>query len=165
MVGSLPVTAARPCPLPGPVPPGGLLAGLVLPLAGCTGSSPGPTPPPAPAPVDPDVALRAAAVERETALLAAYDAVLGGSSLRGAGRRPRGARRAPRRAGPGRGGAPLPGSRRRPVPWPRGRRRLRAAEREAAAAHAADALPASRGLAALLASLAAAEAAHGVVLA
>ena len=49
-----------------------LRAGLALPLlAACTDASPGPPPPP-----DPDLALHDAAVARERALLAAYDAAL-----------------------------------------------------------------------------------------
>ena len=163
MVVSLPVTAA-PLPPPGPSRRQVLAAGLVLPLAGCTGSSPGPAPSPAPVPVDPDVALRAAAVERERALLAAYDEVLADASSPGL--------LALRAEHAEHLAALEPGAAVPPVPAPAGgdlpgraATRLRAAEREAAAAHAADALPASRGLAALLASLAAAEAAHGVVLA
>jgi len=183
VVGSLPVTAA---PLPplrgtGPTRRGLLAAGLVLPLAGCTGSSPGPAPSPAsslapssappsapssaPAAVDPDVALRAAAVERELALLAAYDDVLADAAapallaLR--------AEHAEHLAAldPAVAVPAAPVARERRGPSPRATTRLRAAEREAAAAHVADALPASRALAPLLASLAAAEAAHGVVLA
>ena len=49
-----------------------LAAGLLLPLTACTGTSVPPPPPP----VDPDVALRAAALSRERGLLALYDRVL-----------------------------------------------------------------------------------------
>ncbi len=55
-----------------------LLAGGAGLLAGCTGGGA----PERPAPVDPDVALRAAAVARERALLAAYDAVLAADPAR-----------------------------------------------------------------------------------
>ncbi len=50
-----------------------LLGALAVPLAACTDDAAPPAPPP---PVDPDVALRAAAVAREQSLVAAYDAVL-----------------------------------------------------------------------------------------
>jgi hypothetical protein len=164
VVGSLPVTAA-PLPAPGPTRRAVLVAGLAAPLAACTGGSPEPVPSPSPAPVDPDVALRAAAVERERTLLAAYDDVLARGGARAAALRPLREEHAshlaaldPALAVP----TPAPAPSAAPASTVA---RLRAAEREAAAAHAADAVPASRGLAALLASLAAAEAAHLVALA
>jgi len=52
-----------------------LLGAALLPLAACT-ADPSPAPPPPPPPPDPDDALRSAGVEREQALLAQYDAVL-----------------------------------------------------------------------------------------
>ena len=54
-----------------------LAAGLLLPLAACTGTSA----PPAPLPLDPDVALRAAALARERGLLALYDRALADPAL------------------------------------------------------------------------------------
>lgn len=132
----------------------GLLA-LAPAAVACTSSSE----PDRPAPVDPDVALRAAAVVRERALLAAYDAALAA--------RPDDARLAPLRAehqahlealeGASPSGTPSPAAA-APVD-------LAAAEREAAAAHAAATAQASPGLAALLAQLAASEASHPVALA
>ncbi|HEU0100687.1 MAG TPA: hypothetical protein VFR07_00030 [Mycobacteriales bacterium] len=157
-----------------------LAAGLLLPLAACTGPAP-PGPPP---PVDPDVALRAAAVAREQSLIALYDAAL--SARTGAGRATLETVRSEHlqhlaaltAAPPGgtSGGSTAPATTppaatppaatppgpRSPAP---GQAELRAAEAAAQLAHAEAVLPASRALAALLASLAAAEAAHAVVLA
>jgi hypothetical protein len=124
---------------------GGAAAGLT----GCTSKTRT-----APAPVDPDVALRTAAAAREQALLDAYDAVIAASPAQAA-------RLAPLRAehvehltalgataAPGRAAATD----------------LKALERITAAAHATAVLTASRRLAPLLASLAAAESTHVVVL-
>ncbi len=156
-----------------------LRAGLVLPLAACTAGreAPAPLPPP-----DPDRALRAAAVDRERALLAAYDAALLATPSRAALLRPLREEHAahleallaldPARtsappgagSGSGRPGAP-PGTAAPAPPAPAAPVDLAAAEAAASTAHA-DAVPAaSRGLAGLLASLAAAEASHGVALA
>jgi hypothetical protein len=124
-----------------------LLAGLaVAPVAACTSGSS------APARVDPDVALRAAAVAREVDLVALYDA-LPPTPVHAA-------LRAEHVEHLRALGAVLPSARPThpdPQPVP--------AERAAAAAHAADALRAGRGLAAVLASLAASEASHPVALA
>lgn len=148
-----------------------LLAAAGAALAGCTdGAAPVPAPP---APVDPDVALREAAVARERALLRSYDAVLLAlpslaqrllpvreehaahlDALTGpqpaAGPSPSAAPGAPAVPPPATAAAALAG--------------LAAAEAQASTAHARDVPAASRGLAGLLASLAASEASHPVVL-
>lgn len=151
-----------------------LRAGLALPLAAaCTDGAPAPPPPP-----DPDIALRAAAAERERALLAAYDAaVLAAPSLAGriAAVRAEHAQHAAAVAGPAaatngpRSTDATPGASPSPSPVrPRDAAavlaELVAAERDAATRHASDALLSSRELAAVLASLAASEAAHVVAL-
>ncbi|MCA1711168.1 MAG: hypothetical protein LC789_05825 [Actinobacteria bacterium] len=124
-----------------------LLAGLAAaPVAACSSSAE------RPAPVDPDVALRAAAVAREVDLVALYDA-LPPSPVHAA-------LRAEHVEHLRALGSALP-SVRPPHPDPQ----PVPAERAAAAAHAADALRASRPLAAVLASLAASEASHPVALA
>jgi len=133
---------------------GALAAGL-LPLSGCTGASPAP-PGPQPA-VDPDVALREAAVRRELALLAAYDAALRARPGSAALLRALRAEHAEHLAALG--GAPAAPS--PSVARAAGRlSRLRALERTAAAGHGRDALGASRQLASVLAALAAAETSH-----
>ena len=152
-----------------------LSAGAVGLAAACTRSrrpSPG-----RPARPDPDVALTAAAVDRELALLTAYDAALAATPALAS-------RLAPLRAehaehllalGAGPAGNPTPASGATTNPalaQPRGtgaeggqaRSSLATAERIAAAAHATAALSASARLAALLASLAASEASHQVAL-
>ncbi len=115
-----------------------------------------------PARPDPDVALTAAAVDRELALLTAYDAALAATPALAS-------RLAPLRAehaehllalGAGRTPADSPAS----SPTSSTLTSLGAAERAAAAAHATAALSASVRLAALLASLAASEASHQVAL-
>lgn len=154
-----------------------LVAGATLPLVACTDSPP---PRPAPTAVDPDVALRAAALARETALLQAYDeAVAAVPALA--------TLLAPLRADhdahivalalPGAAPTPTPSATAVPVPAaaalptePAKRKaaalaRLVAAERAASKAHATGALAASPGLAALLGQLAASEASHPVGLA
>jgi hypothetical protein len=108
----------------------------------------------APAPIDPDVAISAAAVAREQALLASYDAAIAATPALAA------------KLGPLRadhlahltalGGSYTPGT--------ASAQDLKALERTTAAAHSAAVLTASRRLAPLLASLAAAEASHLVVL-
>lgn len=156
-----------------------LTAAVVLPLAGCTaGSRPRP-----PAPPDPDVALRAAAVSREQALIALYESALGAvarslpptavlvalhaehvahlAALTGprtsptAGRPP-GATASPRATSPPTAATPGPAA---PAAAD-----LLAAEAAASAGHAVGVPTSSRRLAALLASLSAAEAAHAVAL-
>ena len=148
-----------------------LAAALLPALAACTRKVP-----PRPAPVDPDVALRAAAVARERALLAGYDALTTSSpTLAGTGtlsarvaavRAEHAAHLAALLAAPS-PSASLPSS---PSPSPAvspvasSLPGLVRAERATAQQHAAAALAASRPLAQLLASLAASEAAHPVAL-
>lgn len=123
-----------------------LQAALLAPLAACTAK------PSRPEPVDPDVALRAAAVARERALIARYDAAPPSPAVA--------AIRAEHEQHLAALGAPSPP----PSATPAAASSLVAAERAAAAAHAADALTASPKLAAVLASLAASEASHPVAL-
>ena len=118
-----------------------------------------------PEPVDPDVALRAAAVAREQSLLDLYTAAEGSSPALAA---QLALVRAEHEQHLAALGAPSPGpsassgtARTLAAPLPR---TLAAAERAAAQAHAAGALLASRPLAAVLASLAASEASHPVAL-
>lgn len=125
---------------------GGLL------LTACTGRR---TPAARPTP-DPDVALRAAAVARERALLAAYDAHLAATPALAA-------RLAPLRADhlahlQALGAGPVPGPAPAPLPV------LADLERRTAEGHAQDCVTASRRLAPVLASLSACEASHLVVL-
>ena len=155
------------------------LAGLV----GCSDDAPAPQP----APVDPDVALREAAAQRERALLQAYDAAL--QALPDRGPRllvvrehhathlalllgpPSGAGSAsPAAASPApasgaasapTSAAPAPAAPRPPADVLAG---LSAQERAAGEAHAAGCLQASRRLAGLLASLSASERSHPVAL-
>lgn len=152
---------------PGPRRRAILLAGLVLPLAACTRAVA-----PAPRPVDPDVALRSAAADREVALLSMYDRALVAAS----------AARAPGLAalrgehadhlnalGPAPSANATPSAMRSKAPSAHATPStttadLLAAEAAAAAAHADGVSPASRTLAALLATLSAAEAAHAVAL-
>jgi hypothetical protein len=119
-----------------------------------------------PMPVDPDVALRAAAVARERALIERYQAAAASSASSVATRIAGLA--AEHEAHLAALGVPSPGPT-QPGSSPSLIRvptlaQLVAAEREAAAAHAGGALTASRGLAAVLASLAASEASHVVAL-
>lgn len=152
---------------------------LAAALASCTQD----TPPAEPVPVDPDVALRDAAVARERALLRAYDDVL-------AGRPELGSRLLPLRdqhaahlsallgasasAGPSDGpsaaasGAAPPAAAAPPsvppAPPAAALAALAAQERSAGDAHAAASLAASRTLAGLLSSLSASELSHPLVL-
>ena len=140
-------------------------SGLVV-LSGCRADT-GPLPP---APVDPDVALRAGAVEREQALLQAYDTTLATVPSLAARLVPLRAEHAEHLAaltGPvptPSSGAPSSSAVPSPTAEPAALLRLLTAEREAGAAHARDVAAASRGLAGLLAALAASEASHSVVL-
>lgn len=156
--------------VPGPVtPPCGrpgrrrvLQAALALPLLSACRARPAP---PVPAGPDPDVRLRAAAVEREGTLVRAYDeALVADLSSRWA------ALRAEHLEHLAALGAPAAASAAATPPRRAGTRApsvaaLAEAERRAAAGHAQDALVASRALAGLLAALAASEASHPVALA
>jgi hypothetical protein len=148
-----------------------LLGGAAGLLAACTRT---PTAPRAAA-VDPDAALRTAAVERERALLAAYDAVLAASPaalprlgpLRAEHEAHLTALGVGTRAFPAGSATPspsasAPASSPGPSPGAAGLVRL---ERAAAAAHAAATVTATPALAALLAQLAASESSHLVALA
>src|SRR4051794_5717796 len=130
-----------------------LLPALVSGTAACT------HPAEQPAVVDPDVALRAAAVARELDLLAAYDGVVGAPPARAAQLAAVRAEHAAHLVALGTA-SPTPSA--TPSTTPVTVTELAARERAAAAAHAADALGASRQLAAVLASLAASEASHVV---
>jgi len=147
--------------------------GLLL-LSACTERAA-----PAPAPIDPDVALREAAVARERSLLQAYDAVL--LVLPALGERllpvraehvahltaltgPAPTAMPSASAGPSAAAGSGPAA----VPVPQtaalALTGLAQAERATATGHAGDVAAASRSLAALLASLSASEASHTVVL-
>ena len=116
-----------------------------------------------PAPIDPDVALRAAAVARERALIAQYAGARPASPAVAAQLAAVAAEHAQHLIALGVTTASTGPS---PFPVPASSlAELVAAERAAAAAHAADALRASRLLAAVLASLAASEASHPIALA
>jgi hypothetical protein len=97
--------------------------------------------------LSPDVTLRSAALDRELALLAAYDAVIAKVPAAAPRLRPLAADKAAHVAALGKGTA-LPSTVTTLV-------QLRSLERQAAAAHAEAAVSASRSLAPLLASLAA----------
>jgi hypothetical protein len=134
-----------------------LVPALLTETAACTSHRP------AHAVVDPDVAVRAAAVAREVELLSAYDEALAAAAPGASAELA--AVRADHEAHLAALGAPSPAaspSASAQVPASPGA--LAARERSAAAAHAADALRASRPLAALLASMAASEASHLVAL-
>jgi hypothetical protein len=113
-----------------------------------------------PQPPDPDVALTAAAVAREQALLAAYDTALAHTPT-ALLTRLRDEHAAHLQA---LGGAPGPTQASTPATALVTRADLVRLERSTGALHAAAALTATRRLAPLLASLAAAEASHVVVL-
>jgi hypothetical protein len=137
-------------------------------LVACT-SEPEPPPPP-----DPDDVLRDAAAARERALLREYDAVLLALPMLSARLLPLRGEHAEHLlalTGPERSGSATPAASAVPapaVPPPATAAAALAglvtAEREAAAAHGAAALEASRELAGLLASLSASEQSHPVVL-
>ena len=153
-------------------------------LTACTDEDP----PPAPAPVDPDVALRAAAADRERALLQAYDDVLVALPDLGARLLPIRAQHAehlsvllgppasasaspaPASAVPSVApAAPPPPAPPPPAPPPpalpaEALAALAAQERAAGDTHATASLSASRALAGLLASLSASELSHPVAL-
>jgi hypothetical protein len=116
-------------------------------------------------PVDPDVAIRAAAVAREERLLDLYSAAApstpGVAGTLASIRAEHEAHLAALRPRPASPSASTGSPRSLPAVAPRA---LVHAERAAAAEHAAAALTASRPLAALLASLAGSEASHAVVL-
>ena len=156
-----------------------LVAGLLLPVAGCTRSSapdaresalpgrPSGTGPATGAPPDAAAALRAAAGERERTLLALYDEVLSAGTAREELVR---ALREEHAAHLVALGLPSPDPAPAPAPAARSRRpdarqRLDSAERRAADQHARDAVAAPRELAAVLAQLAAAEDSHRTALA
>lgn len=137
-----------------------------VPLAACT-SEPEPAPPP-----DPDDLLREAAVARERALLREYDAVLLTLPALAARLTPLRAEHAehlvallggPEPSAPA--SAPAAPAVPPPATAAAALTGLVSAEREAAAGHRQAAVDASRELAAVLASLAASEASHPVVLA
>ncbi len=135
-----------------------------------------------PARPDPDIALTAAAVDRERALLAAYDAALAATPALAGRLAPLRAEHAEHLAGLGAGPSPglgaglspgtptaSPATAAAPPRGPGGgagqaRSSLATAEHAAAAAHAAATVTASARLAAVLASLAASEASHQVAL-
>ncbi|MCU1592254.1 MAG: hypothetical protein JWP11_3510 [Frankiales bacterium] len=135
-----------------------LQAALLSPVAACTSHAPQ-----TPAALDPDVALRQAAIARERQLLELYSSAVESSPALAA---TLGAIRAEHEehlaalAPPATSASPV-APRVLPAVHPVA---LVAAERSAASAHAAAALLASRPLAALLASLAASEASHPVAL-
>lgn len=147
-----------------------LSAGAVGLVAACTARRP----PGAvrPARPHPDVALTAAAVSRELALLTAYDAALAATPALASRLAPLRAEHAEhlRALGAGPAGNPTASPAPAPAPEPargaggQARSSLATAERTAAAAHAAATVTASARLAAVLASLAASEASHQVAL-
>jgi hypothetical protein len=150
-----------------------LVAAPALLAVACTADAPAPRP----APVDPDDALRAAAAERERALLREYDAVLAsrpGLAPRLVPVRGHHAEHLEALLGPPPTASPEPSASPTAdvppaVPPPAddaaALARLAAAERAAGDAHAADCLAASRRLAPVLASLSASELSHPVALA
>lgn len=153
-----------------------LAAGLLLPFTACTitgctrDTAPGPPPP-----ADPDIALRAAAVARERNLLELYDGALAASPHGNTVLGPLRAEHATHLAALGVPAAaldPTPASGPSspaaagpsPAAPPPSTADLTAAEVAASAGHGRDVLLASRALAALLATLSAAEASHAVAL-
>lgn len=131
-----------------------LLTGAVaLPLAACTQ-------PAEPAPVDPDALLRDAARQRERDLLASYDALMAATPALAPRLAPLRAEHEEHLAQLAPVASAAPGSSAVTT-----LAQLVALEKQMAAAHAADALRASRPLAVVLASLAASEASHPVALA
>ncbi|GAC1607376.1 MAG: hypothetical protein NVS3B26_00480 [Mycobacteriales bacterium] len=133
--------------------------------AACTASAPLPAAPPR---VDPDVALRDAAIAREHALLLLYAAQTAPAlvAIRAEHEQHLTALGADPAAAASPASPPSAASPASPpsAASPASLGHLVAAERSAGAAHAADALRASRSLAAVLASLAASESSHPVAL-
>ena len=115
-----------------------------------------------PAPVDPDDRIRALAIARERALIEHYRATATTPQIaaKTAGLAEQHEQHLAALGAP----SPSPSSSPTPAPLPPTVAQLAAAEHAAAVAHAAAALHASRSLAAVLASLAASEASHAVVL-
>ncbi len=145
-----------------------LLSGvLTVTTAACTSGSE-PAVPPSP---DPDIALRDAALARERTLLAAYDAALVAHPSLRADLAPLRADHAihldrltgPQPSTPATSSEPTPPAAAATTPAAQ-RATLRALERSAQAAHRDGAITASQVLAPVLASLAACEASHAVVL-
>ena len=146
-------------------------------LSSCSSGHDAPAPPPA---AEPDVALRAAAVARERVLIRAYDAALLAvpsltdrllvlraehhTHLTALGAAPGSPAASPAAPGPA---LLLPSPLPLPAPGVATARLagLRSAERVAGSGHTADLRTASAGLAVVLATLAASEAAHEVALA
>ena len=148
---------------------GGLLLTVPPALSACTGEARRPV---RPRPVDPDVALRAAAVDRERQLLARYDALLLQQPDLTARLSPLRAEHAEHLAALGQQEQPPTGSPAAaptvlpsPVAGPGGLPGLVQAERAAGAAHGVATSSASAPLAAVLAQLAASEASHPLALA
>ncbi len=131
-----------------------LASAVVLGATACTSGRPGRT--------NPDTALRSAAVERERALIAAYDALLARRPADAPLLRALRAEHASHLAALDPLAAPPSAS---ASPPPVDRARLRALERAAATAHGAAAVGAGRALAGVLASCSASEASHAVALA
>ena len=136
-----------------------LQATALLPVAACTSR------PSKQEPVDPDVALREAAVARERALIERYRAAASSASEVGTRIAGLAEQHEEHLAALGASTAAQSASAAATAPAVPTLAQLVAAERAAAGAHAAAALTASRPLAEVLASLAASEAAHVVVLA
>lgn len=132
-----------------------LSSAALLTVAACTSSEGRPERP------DPDDLLRDAAVVRERALLAMYDAVPVGLRAKVAATRTDHEAHLAALLGPAASPVTAPASQAPAIALPA----LVTAERAAAAAHATAALTASGPLAMLLASLAACEASHPVALA
>ncbi|MBC7375379.1 MAG: hypothetical protein H7323_15425 [Frankiales bacterium] len=145
-----------------------LLGGLLLLLTACT-ERPAPTR----VPIDPDVALREAALAREHSLLQAYDAVLLALPALGGRLLPVRAEHVAHLAAltgptptPSSAASAASGPAATPVPQTAmlALAELVQAERATATGHAGDVAAASRSLAAVLAALSASEASHAVVL-
>jgi hypothetical protein len=141
-----------------------LVAGALGAVAACTARTTS-----APPAADPDTALLAAAVARETALLTAYDEIIAAAPSLAARLAPvRGDHAAHLAALQGPRATSTAGALTVPKATPpkpaAALQRLAALERTSASAHASAAVTASRRLAPLLASLAACESSHLVVL-
>jgi hypothetical protein len=154
-----------------PPPPAALTRRTLLALPLLAACTTGGDEAPSPAPVDPDVALRAAAVAREEALLAEYDGLVAAYPVLGpllgplrADHAAHLAALAPDRAATP-SATPTPPGAAAAVPRAAAVARVVAAERAASREHALGALTASRELAGVLGQLAACEASHAAVLA